>query len=153
MAEDRHDTSPVEHEIARRVETPHPVGRLSESSLQRERSIESYLRSGVMPRYMERLRDIHRQTEQHKRDLAWERDALRAEHPGDPEGFARAWRARVQRWSFAETNELIRTHNEWYPVERQLPMDPRTRDYVLVAGRSYRREELTPEWALRLFPA
>ena len=25
-------------------------------------------------------------------------------------------------------------HNEWYPVERDLPMDLRTRDYVLING-------------------
>ena len=31
-------------------------------------------------------------------------------------------------------------------------MDPRTRDYVPIAGRSYRRRELGPDWILELFP-
>jgi hypothetical protein len=31
-------------------------------------------------------------------------------------------------------------------------MDPRTGEYVQIAGRPYTREELTPEWALALFP-
>ena len=56
------------------------------------------------------------------------------------------------RWPFAETNELIERHNEWYPIERRLPVNPRTGEYVLIAGRSYRREPLTPAWALGLFP-
>ena len=50
-------------------------------------------------------------------------------------------------------NELIGQHNEWFPIERQLPIDPRTRDYVLVGGRPYRRDELGPEWVLEKFPA
>ena len=32
-------------------------------------------------------------------------------------------------------------------------MDPRTRDYVLIHGRSYRRAELDAAWVLREFPA
>ena len=32
-------------------------------------------------------------------------------------------------------------------------MDLRTRDYVLINGRSYRREPLTPEWVFDQFPA
>ena len=55
-------------------------------------------------------------------------------------------------WDFDEVNERIRQHNEWFPIERQLAIDPRTRDYVKSAGRSYRREELTPEWVLEQFP-
>ena len=31
-------------------------------------------------------------------------------------------------------------------------MDLRTRDYVLINGRSYRREPLSAEWVLRHFP-
>jgi hypothetical protein len=32
-------------------------------------------------------------------------------------------------------------------------MNPRTKDYVLVNGHSYRREELGPDWILERFPA
>ena len=32
-------------------------------------------------------------------------------------------------------------------------MDLRTRDYVLINGRSYRRPELGPAWVLEHFPA
>jgi hypothetical protein len=32
-------------------------------------------------------------------------------------------------------------------------MDLRTRDYVTINGRSYRRRELGPDWVLEQFPA
>jgi hypothetical protein len=32
-------------------------------------------------------------------------------------------------------------------------MDPRTRDYVLIHGKSYRRPELGPAWVLEQFPS
>jgi hypothetical protein len=156
MSDERDDKllpSPAERHIARSRIDDRPAGPLTERQLYTQRSVESYLRGAVMPRYMARLRDITRQTERHERELALEHEALRERHAGDPEAFAAAWRERVASWSFDETNELIEQHNEWYPVERQLPFDLRTRDYVLIAGRSYRREPLTAEWALARFPA
>jgi len=64
-----------------------------------------------------------------------------------------AWRRTAERWDFGDVNELIERHNRWYPVEARLPMDPRTRDYVTIGGRSYRREPLDAQWILRRFPA
>ena len=43
--------------------------------------------------------------------------------------------------------------NRWYPVEARLAMDPRSRDFVKVGGRDYRREQLDAGWVLRRFPA
>jgi hypothetical protein len=145
--------SPAERHISRSRLDETGMGKpLSQSSLERPRTVESYLRSGFLPRYMERLRQIHTDTERHREELAAAREELRAEHGDHTPAFAEAWRDRVASWDFDEVNELIRQHNEWYPVERQLPIDPRTRDYVLIAGRPYRRDELTPEWALQQFP-
>ena len=64
-----------------------------------------------------------------------------------------SWRRVAERWDFGEVNDLIDRHNRWYPVEARLPMDPRTRDYVKIGGRSYRREPLDAQWILRRFPA
>ena len=80
-------------------------------------------------------------------------EALREECGDDRQRFAQRWHAIARRWRFDELNELIREHNEWYPVESGLPLDPRTRDYVRMRGRSYRRDELGPEWVLDRFPA
>src|SRR4051794_32048896 len=78
--------------------------------------------------------------------------ALQEECGDDRAAFAARWRERARRFDFAELNELIEQHNEWYPIERRLPVDLRTRDYVLVAGRPYRRPVLGTEWVLEHFP-
>ena len=75
------------------------------------------------------------------------------EYGHDREEFARRWAAIAQAARFDDLNELIRQHNDWYPIERDLPMDLRTRDYVKVNGNSYRRPELGPAWVLEHFPA
>jgi hypothetical protein len=99
---------------------------------------------GPLP-YMQRIRRIDDETERHLERL----EAAYAEHGDDPA----AWRRVAETWSFAEVNDLIAKHNRWYPVEARLPMDPRTRDYVRVGGRSYRRDPLDAAWILARFPA
>ena len=117
---------------------------LSERARQRQRSIEAFLRGEALPRYMQRAAEIDRAVRHHTEMLtrAYER----------PESRQR-WREVAESWDFREVNQLIHEHNEWYPVERDLPMDLRTRDYVLINGRSYRRGELGPDWVLEHFPA
>jgi hypothetical protein len=106
----------------------------------------SYLASLDGPRpYMARLREIAVLTTAHEESLA----EAYAAHGGD----AAAWVTLVEGWDFGDVNVLIERHNRWYPVESRLPMDPRTGDYALVNGRSYRREPLGPRWALELFPS
>jgi hypothetical protein len=102
---------------------------------------------------MERLVDVEAGLRRARRILAADHEALRRECGADREGFARRWTAHAHAADFAELNELIRQHNDWYPIERDLPMDPRTGDYVTVSGRSFRREQVTPEWILAEFPA
>jgi hypothetical protein len=114
--------------------------------------VEAYLQAGVRPRWMERLGEIDAGIANETRRLQRAYDALRQEHRGDPEAFAARWRALALSWRFDAVNELIHQHNEWFPIERQLPVDPRTRDYVLVGGRPYRRTPLDAEWVLERFP-
>jgi hypothetical protein len=101
---------------------------------------------------MRRLRAIEDAVEQHERQLskAWR---TLAEEVEDPAAFAAAWKEQAGRWSFAEVNELIERHNRNFPVEARLAMDPRTRDFVRVNGRSYLREPFDARWILDRFPA
>lgn len=146
------DPSPVERELAKRFEDAVEGKPLSRRARQTKRSVESYLAAGVMPRYMQRLREIEDGIAIQTRRLRIRYERLREECGEDRERFARGWRAVAERWRFDELNELIREHNEWYPVESGLPLDPRTRDYVRMRGRSYRRAELGPRWVLDRFP-
>ena len=95
---------------------------------------------GPLP-YMRRLREIEELTNAHVARL----EQARAEAgPG--------WRQVAERWDFGDVNELIDRHNRWYPIESRLPMDPRSRDFVKVGGRNYRRERLDAAWVLERFP-
>jgi hypothetical protein len=116
------------------------------------KTIEAYLRASSPPRYMQRLREIETEYQGHRRRLEAAYLALKDECGRDPELFAHRWRFQARTWWFEDLNELIREHNQWYPVEANLPMDPRTRDYVPIRGASYRRIELGPDWVLEHFP-
>ena len=118
-----------------------------------QRSVEAYLKAGVRPRWMERIAEIDHSIAAQKQRLGRAHRKLREECGDDARQFSERWRAYAHRCRFDELNELIGQHNEWYPIERDLPMDLRTRDYVLINGRSYRREPLTAEWVLAQFPA
>jgi hypothetical protein len=101
--------------------------------------------------WMRRLRAIEDGVEQHHRQLGGEWRTL-ARETEDAAEFAAAWRKLASEWSFAEVNELIDRHNRNFPAEARLAMDPRTRDFVRVNGRSYLREPLDAEWILERFP-
>lgn len=153
MSERSDVETPVERRIARSFEDTGGAGKpLSRRARHTKRTVEAYLQAGVMPRYMERLNQIDGGTRRIRRQLERAHRMLWKASAGDREAFERRWRAAVHRWPFDEINELIREHNEWYPIEAGLPLDPRTRDYVRIRGRSYRRAPLSPEWALAQFP-
>jgi hypothetical protein len=117
------------------------------------RTVEAYLRGQTPPRYMLRLGEIDAEYRAQLRALEAAYEALREACGPDARRFAADWIARVRSWSFESLNSLVREHNAWYPLEVDLPMDPRTRDFVPVHGRSYRRMELGAEWVLEHFPA
>src|SRR5579884_2416368 len=104
---------------------------------------DNYLASlgGPLP-YMRRLATIEALTQEHLQRL----EQAYRERCAD-------WRAVAERWDFGDVNELIDAHNRWYPVEARLAMDPRSRDFVKVGGRPYRRDPLDAEWVLERFPA
>lgn len=146
--------SSVERLVDRSLVETDPRGRpLSRSAMQRERSVEAYLQAGVRPRWMERVAEIDQGIAAEKQRIERAYRALQRECAGDRAQFVQRWRARAHAWPFEWLNILIEQHNDWYPIERGLPMDPRTGDYVPIGGRSYRRPILGPDWVLEHFPA
>lgn len=150
---DEEGRSPVERIVGQDLDEESGKGRpLSSRAAQRSRSIEAYLKTGVRPRWMERVGDIDAGIARERRRLARTYRALRGECDGDLELLEERWRERARSWDFDELNVLIEQHNDWYPIERDLPLNPRTGDYVRVAGRSYRRPLLGEQWVLEQFP-
>ena len=141
----------VERIVGRDLDGDTGVGRpLSRRGVQRQRHLESYFLASAPPRWTERLAEIQHGTERELKRLRDAREMI--ESQGGPH-VAQRWRDTVAGWHFdSDLNDLIRQHNEWYPIERKLPLNPRTGDYVRVNGRSYRRRELDAAWALEQIP-
>jgi hypothetical protein len=147
------DRSAAERVVKQDLDETAGLGKpLSSRARMAQRSVEAYLKAGVRPRWMERIAEIDHSIAAQKHRLGRSYRLLREECGDDRALFAERWTAFAQRCRFDELNELIGQHNAWYPIERDLPMDMRTRDYVLINGRSYRREPLSAEWVLRHFP-
>ena len=102
--------------------------------------------------WMRRLRAIEQELDRHEQQLsdAWLALAAEIDDAGE---FARRWQETAERWSFSELNHLIERHNLNFPAEARLPMDPRTRDFVKINGREYRRVPLDADWILERWPA
>jgi hypothetical protein len=148
------DRSAAEGVVTRDLDETTGLGKpISSRARMAQRTVEAYLKAGVRPRWMERIAEIDHSIVAQRRRFARAYRQLRAECGADRAEFARRWREYVGRCRFDELNELIAQHNEWYPIERDLPIDLRTRDYVLINGRSYRREPLSAEWVFAQFPA
>jgi hypothetical protein len=146
--------SPAERVLRKSLIDDEGVGRpFSERVRQSRRNMEAYLRAGARPRWMDRVIEVDQGIASERRRLAGLYRALQRECGRDRAEFARRWRAVAEAARFDELNDLIRQHNEWYPIERDLPLDPRTGDYVKTRGRSHRRPELGPQWVLEQFPA
>jgi hypothetical protein len=148
------DRTPAERLLERLADRqPGDPTEISRRSLQAQRSLEGYFRASAPPRWMERVSAVDRGIEQTRKALEQRQRHLRHRFDGDEAAYVAAWRDAVANWPFdPELNVLIQQHNEWYPIERRLPMDLRTRDYVKVNGQSYRRPILDAAWALAEFP-
>ena len=145
------DVTPDSQQERERLERDQELNPLAGAPLRRRLrnfrpEADTYVASLGGPRpYMQRLRQIEYETDRHLEALA----AAYEELGDDPA----AWRAVAEGWNFTEVNDLIDRHNRWYPLEARLPMDPRSRDFVKVGGRPYRREPLDGTWVLEHFPA
>src|SRR3954469_16760414 len=93
---------------------------LSRRSMQYARTLEAYFKAGDPPRWMTRLSEIDRGIARERQRVERAHRQLREECGADRAAFARRWRERAARFDFAELNELIELHNEWYPIERRL---------------------------------
>jgi hypothetical protein len=101
--------------------------------------------------WMRRLRAIEDEIARHEEQLAIAYEDMQA--GVDPKDFPRLWHELAYTWRFDAVNELIDQHNRFFPAEARLAMNPKTRDFVEIGGRPYRREPLDAVWILRRWPA
>ena len=101
---------------------------------------------------MERARQIEDQTRRHRQRLERAYEWTREQHVDEPDAFAEHWTRIAQGWRFDDVNDLIDEHNQWYPAERRLPLNPRTGDYLTIGNREWRRTRLDSGWILEQFP-
>src|SRR4051794_21721515 len=148
------DETTVERLLRNALIDEREAGRpLSGRARESQRSVEAYLKAGHRPRWMERLTEIERGTRSERARLERAYRELRDACGADTRAFAERWSAFAAQQRFDHLNTLIQQHNDWYPIERDLPMDPRTGEYIKILGRSYRRRELDAAWILEQFPA
>src|SRR5256885_13923162 len=102
MDEEPVERSPVERHVKRAmIDEEGGYGKpLSRRQRQTRRTLEAYLRAGVIPRYMQRLGEIEKERRRHTAWLERAYRDLRERFAGDPEGFAHAWRERARSWNF-----------------------------------------------------
>ena len=109
---------PVNHRVtvapqqARRVETAVPARNFTITTAERVRAI-----AGGPPAWVLRRRRIEDLEEWLLRDLA---------EVAEKEGACPSGLTTAQERRLAELNRLVDAHNRYYPIEADLPMDPRT---------------------------
>jgi hypothetical protein len=135
------------------VSQSRPKRRIARRSLRSVATVEQYLRAGVVPRFIERARQIEDGTRRHRQRLERAYEWTRERHGEDAAAFAAHWTQIAESWRFDDVNELIDEHNRWYPAERRLPLSPRTGDYLTIGNRDWRRTRLDSAWILAQFPA
>src|SRR3954452_15742065 len=119
MDDERLEPTPVERHVKRAmIDEESRYGKpLSRRQRQTRRTLESYLRAGVVPRYMQRLREIE---QERRRQTSWLRGGLpqvRDPSGGGPGEIERGWPGNGAALNFEAHNQLVREHNEWYPIE------------------------------------
>ncbi|MFN0070246.1 MAG: hypothetical protein ACKVVP_01990 [Chloroflexota bacterium] len=107
---------------------------------------------GGAPAWAIRLKKIEALTDRLLTELRGDWVALAQEYRREPQLFPVAWAHRLNQLDLGLVNELIRRHNRYFPAEANLPMSPRTGDYVGWGGRDWRCKPLTVHWAEQIFP-
>jgi hypothetical protein len=134
------------------VSAGRPKRRTGRRTLHSVSSVEKYLHAGVVPRFVERARQIEDRTHRHRKRLERAYEWAQQRYGNNPDEFAAYWRALAGSWRFDDINDLIDEHNQWYPAERRLPLNPRTGDYMTIGNRDWQRRPLDAGWILEQFP-
>ena len=95
----------------------------------------AYIRGSVMPRFMQRLRDIDAELRRHTLPPpAPLRPAARGVRRATPRGSSAAGASSPRAGTSTRSTCCIEQHNEYYPIERNLPISMKTGEYLTLSG-------------------
>jgi len=84
-------------------------------------------------------------------ETAWGQHARR--YAGQPEEFARRWRAYIDALDLHPLNTLIEKHNKYYVIEARIPVAYPSGEYVIPMGIEYPQRSVSRAALLDEFPA
>ena len=96
------------------------------------------------PAYATRKKSVEDLEERYVRTLVALHGSLVARGLDDG-AIARALLDKAQTFDLKRLNALIATHNRYYPIEANLPIDPRSGEYLVYGRRWFPEEPFTPE--------
>ncbi len=103
------------------------------------------------PHYATRARRIENITQKLIEDLAVEHENMKQEYDDRPEVFARKWQELIASLELDDLNELIEKHNQYYPMEANLQIDPETGAPLAGAVPWEPKKKITVEELLKRF--
>jgi hypothetical protein len=105
------------------------------------------------PGWAVRLKQIHDLRTQltEMLEAAWAEHARRWRRR--PQEFTRHWQTYITALDTSRLNTLIKKHNDWYPIEAQLPIVYPTGEYHIPTGVEYPQKPVTVDSLLELYPA
>ena len=106
-------------------------------------STEDRLKAAMgLPAWMQRRKRLERRMDRLRQELRMEWEVT---SPSDWIELAKAWDLKI-------LNEEIIEYNAYYPIERQLPMDPSLRDFVELGKRWRPLPLVDADWIMAEFP-
>jgi len=105
------------------------------------------------PYYAVRARQIEQLTDQLMKDLTINYRKMAEQFGHHPEVFSRRWKKAVESIELDMLNDLIERHNNYFPIEANLAIDPKSEALMFGAAPWEPKEKVTTESLLQRFPA
>ena len=105
------------------------------------------------PYYAVRARRIEQLTDQLMEELTVNYSKMMKQFSNSPEVFAQKWKESVESVELDTINDLIERHNNYYPVEANLTIDPKSEALMFGSAPWEPRKKVTKESLLQRFPA
>lgn len=97
------------------------------------------------PYFAVRARRIEHMTDQLIEKLTAKYSNMIEKFGSRPNVFARKWKELIEGWPLDRLNDLIEKHNKYFPIEANLPIDPRSEALMFGSAAWQPKEKITVE--------